>query len=148
MYLLDTNHCSFLIEGEPTIVERLRTLDNVLAATSIIVAGELWFMAHNSQQKTANLLRVQAFFRRIDVYLIDRSTAEIYGEFKTEILREFGPRERNRRGATQLGEIGLSENDLWIASTALRYSLTVVSTDSDFERMRQVRDFALESWVR
>ena len=42
----------------------------------------------------------------------------------------------------------VDEHDIWIAATALRYSLTVVSTDSDFERMRQVRAFNLESWVQ
>ncbi|MEH1795328.1 PIN domain-containing protein [Nostoc sp.] len=43
--------------------------------------------------------------------------------------------------------IGISENDLWIAATVLRHSLTLVSSDSDFERMRQVREISWESWV-
>jgi tRNA(fMet)-specific endonuclease VapC len=147
VYLLDTNHCTFLIEGVPTVINRLQEVGNALTATSVIVAGELLFMAQNSQQRTANLLKIQAFLQRIDVYPIDLAIAEIYGEFKTELIRQFGPREKSRRRTTKLGEIGISENDLWIAATALRHSLTVVSTDSDFERMRQVREFNLESWV-
>lgn len=147
MYLLDTNHCTFLIEGEPTVINHLQEVGNALTVTSIIVAGELQFMAQNSQQKTANLLKIRAFLQRIDVYSIDLAIAQIYGEFKTELIRQFGPREKSRRRTTKLGEIGISENDLWIAATALRHSLTVVSTDSDFERMRQVREFNLESWV-
>ena len=147
MYLLDTNHCTFLIEGEPTVINHLQEVGNALTVTSIIVAGELQFMAQNSQQKTANLLKIRAFLQRIDVYSIDLAIAQIYGEFKTELIRQFGPREKSRRRTTKLGEIGISENDLWIAATALRHSLTVVSTDSDFERMRQVREFNIESWV-
>jgi len=147
VYLLDTNHCTFLIEGEPTVINHLQEVGNALTVTSIIVAGELRFMAQNSQQKTANLLKIRAFLQRIDVYSIDLAIAQIYGEFKTELIRQFGPREKSRRRTTKLGEIGISENDLWIAATALRHSLTVVSTDSDFERMRQVREFNLESWV-
>lgn len=147
MYLLDTNHCTFLIEGEPTVINHLQEVGNALTVTSIIVAGELQFMAQNSQQKTANLLKIRAFLQRIDVYSIDLAIAQIYGEFKTELIRQFGPREKSRRRTTKLGEIGISENDLWIAATALRHSITVVSTDSDFERMRQVREFNLESWV-
>jgi tRNA(fMet)-specific endonuclease VapC len=147
VYLLDTNHCTFLIEGEPTVINHLQEVGNALTVTSIIVAGELQFMAQNSQQKTANLLKIRAFLQRIDVYSIDLAIAQIYGEFKTELIRQFGPREKSRRRTTKLGEIGISENDLWIAATALRHSLTVVSTDSDFERMRQVREFNLESWV-
>jgi len=147
VYLLDTNHCTFLIEGEPTVINHLQEVGNALTVTSIIVAGELQFMAQNSQQKTANLLKIRAFLQRIDVYSIDLAIAQIYGEFKTELIRQFGPREKSRRRTTKLGEIGISENDLWIAATALRHSLTVVSTDSDFERMRQVREFNIESWV-
>lgn len=78
---------------------------------------------------------------------IDLAIAQIYGEFKTELIRQFCPKEKSRRRRTKLGEIGISENALWIAATALRHSLTVVSTDSDFERMRQVREFNLETWV-
>lgn len=44
MYLLDTNHCSFLMEGVPSVVNHLRSLGQVQLATSIIVAGELHFI--------------------------------------------------------------------------------------------------------
>ncbi|WP_334989224.1 hypothetical protein [Nostoc sp.] len=54
MYLLDTNHCSFLMEGVPSVVNHLRSLGQVQLATSVIVAGKLHFMAQNSHQKAAN----------------------------------------------------------------------------------------------
>lgn len=54
---------------------------------------------------------------------------------------------KNKRKTTKLNTIGISENDLWIAATVLRHSLTLVSSDSDFERMRQVREISWESWV-
>jgi tRNA(fMet)-specific endonuclease VapC len=104
-------------------------------------------MAQNSQQKTANLMKIKAFLQRIDVYSIDNQTAEIYGDFKSEIIKQFGPKEKRKRQTTKLTEIGISENDLWIAATALRHSLIIVSCDSDFERMRQVREFSLENWI-
>ncbi|MBW4622852.1 MAG: type II toxin-antitoxin system VapC family toxin [Cyanosarcina radialis HA8281-LM2] len=147
MYLLDTNHCTFLIEGEPNVVEHLRSLGQTQIATSAIVAGELRFMARNSQHQTANLIKIGTFLQRIDVYPVDRSTAEIYGDFKSEIIKEFGPIEKARRKTTKLTDIGIGENDLWIAATAIRHSLTLVSTDRDFERMRQVKEFSLESWL-
>jgi tRNA(fMet)-specific endonuclease VapC len=147
VYLLDTNHCSFILEGEPAAIENFRRRANLTIATSVIVAGELKFMVQNSQQQAANLIKVQAFLQRIEVYPIDLAIANIYGEFKAELIRDFGPKERSRRKTTRLVELGISENDLWIAATAIRHSLTVVSCDSDFERMRQVREFSLESWV-
>ncbi|MFM6004833.1 MAG: type II toxin-antitoxin system VapC family toxin [Sphaerospermopsis kisseleviana] len=122
-------------------------MGKAIIATNAVVVGELRFMAQNSQQKTANILKIQAFLQRIDVYSIDSQTAEIYGDFKSEIIKQFGPKEKRKRQTTKLTEIGISENDLWIAATALRHSLTIVSCDSDFERMRQVREFSLENWV-
>jgi tRNA(fMet)-specific endonuclease VapC len=147
MYLLDTNHCTFLIEGDQKVVNDFRELGKVALATSVIAAGELRFMAQNSQQKTANLIKIRAFINRIDVYPIDDETAEIYGDFKSEIIKTFGPQEKNKRKTTQLQEIGIGENDLWIAATALRHSLILITSDSDFQRMRQVREFPVESWI-
>ncbi|WP_242051137.1 PIN domain-containing protein [Nostoc spongiaeforme] len=54
---------------------------------------------------------------------------------------------KTKRSTTQLNTIGISENDLWTAATALRHSLIIVSCDSDFERMQQVREISWESWV-
>ncbi|RUR78785.1 hypothetical protein PCC6912_35500 [Chlorogloeopsis fritschii PCC 6912] len=129
------------------MANHLRSLGQVPIATSVIVAGELRFMAQNSEQKAANLIKINAFLRRINLYGIDKETTEIYGDLKSEILKQFGPKKKSKRKTTKLNTIGISENDLWIAATALRHSLIVVSCDSDFERMRQVLKFTLESWV-
>lgn len=147
MYLLDTNHCSFLIEGEANVVNHFRSLGTVIVTTSVITAGELRYMAQNSQQKAANIIKVRAFLRRINVVPIDDETAEIYGDFKSELIKKFGLKEKSQRRTTKLSQIGIGENDLWIAATALRHSLIVVSCDTDFERMREVINFPLESWI-
>ncbi|AUB42514.1 putative nucleic acid-binding protein, containings PIN domain [Nostoc flagelliforme CCNUN1] len=39
MYLLDTNHCSFLIEGDLKVVNNFRERSEVIIATSAIVVG-------------------------------------------------------------------------------------------------------------
>jgi len=108
LYLLDTNHCSRIIQGDAVLLRRLQDLGKVP---------------------------------------VDRETADIYGQFKAEIITRFGPKERSRRRTTKIEQLGMSENDLWIASTALRHALTLVSTDSDFQRMREVKAFPLESWL-
>lgn len=104
-------------------------------------------MAQNSQQKAANIIKVRAFLQRINVVPIDDETAEIYGDFKSELIKRFGSKEKSQRRTTKLSQIGIGENDLWIAATALRHSLIVVSCDTDFERMREVINFPLESWI-
>jgi tRNA(fMet)-specific endonuclease VapC len=135
------------MEGVPSVANHLRSLGQVQLATSVIVAIELRFMAQNSQEKAANLIKINVFLRRINLYGIDKETTEIYGDFKSEIIKQFGAKEQTKRKTTKLHTIGISENDLWIAATALRHSLILVSCDSDFERMRQIREFSLQSWV-
>ncbi len=135
------------MEGVPSVANHLRSLGQVQLATSVIVAGELRFMAQNSQEKAANLIKINLFLRRINLYGIDKETTEIYGDFKSEIIKQFAAKDKNKRKTTKLHTIGISENDLWIAATAIRHSLIIVSCDSDFERMRQVREFSLQSWV-
>jgi tRNA(fMet)-specific endonuclease VapC len=146
MYLLDTNHCSFLIEGNTKVINQFQAKSDTIIATCAVVAGELRYMAQKSQQKTANLIKIQLFLRQIDIYAVDAQTAEIYGDFKVEIIKNFGPKEKRKRNNTTLLDIGISENDLWIVATALCHSMIVVSCDSDFARMRQVREFPLENW--
>jgi tRNA(fMet)-specific endonuclease VapC len=147
LYLLDTNHCSRIIFGDTTILPHVTEVGESQLATSIIVAGELIFMAQNSEQRATNVARVDFFLQDINLYFIDEETANIYGEFKAEIIARFGPRERSRRRRTRIEELGIHDNDLWIAATALRHNLVVVSSDSDFERMRQVRTFPWENWL-
>ncbi|MDZ8259567.1 type II toxin-antitoxin system VapC family toxin [Nostoc sp. ChiQUE01b] len=130
MYLLDTNHCSFLMEGVPSLVNHLRSLGQVQLATSVIVAGELRFMTQNSEQKAANLIKINAFLRRINLYGIDKETTEIYGDFKSEIIKQFGSKEKSKRRTTKLATIGISENDLWIAATG--YLINQLPTIPDF----------------
>jgi tRNA(fMet)-specific endonuclease VapC len=69
MYLLDTNHCSRLIEGHPEIIKRLTSLNDAPVATCAIVRGELMFMAYKSERKTENLDQVQGFLGDIDIQL-------------------------------------------------------------------------------
>jgi tRNA(fMet)-specific endonuclease VapC len=41
MYLLDTNHCSRIIQGEPNVLQAILSKQNAGVAISVIVQGEL-----------------------------------------------------------------------------------------------------------
>jgi len=147
MYLLDTTHCSRLLQGHPEVTRKLQQLGDVFVATCAIVCGELIFMAHKSQCRDENLRRVQEFFGDIQVYPVDEQTADIYGRLKCAILDRFGPREKAKRRKARTDKLGFSENDLWIAAIAKQHRLTVVSADGDFRRMREAADVSLETWL-
>ena len=38
-------------------------------------------------------------------------------------------------------------HDLWIAAVALQHNFTVISADSDFQRIIQVKALSVESWL-
>lgn len=148
MYLLDTNHCSRAILRDPDVLNRLADLERSLITINAIVEAELVYMAQNSQQKDRNLVLVRGFLQDIRIYPINSAIANIYGLFAAELLERFGPQDKSKRRKTKLSSLGIGEHDLWIACTAIYHSLTVVSNDSDFTRMREVRTFPLESWYR
>jgi tRNA(fMet)-specific endonuclease VapC len=147
MYLLDTNHCSRIIFGETNLIQQLELHNEAGVATSVIVRGELLYMAAKSQQTAANIQQVNDFLNTIDLYPINLSISDIYGDLKGKLINTFGPKEKAERRKFNIQTLGFGDNDLWIAATAIHYNLTIVSTDNDFRRIQQVYPFALESWV-
>jgi tRNA(fMet)-specific endonuclease VapC len=146
MYLLDTNHCSRITDGDVSVIQQLQAHTGMGVATSAIVRGELIYMAEKSRLRAENLQKIQEFLAIIDIYLIDQETADLYGQLKAAIFAQFAPKDRTKQRGVKINDLGFGDNDIWIAATALQYNLTVVSADSDFVRMRSVREFPLENW--
>lgn len=146
MYLLDTNHFSRLIQGDTAIRQRIAAIGEWNIAVSIITAGEVYYMAYHSERRQANLQHVKTYLANIGIYSLNEAIAELYGEFKSDLLRHYGPKNREKRRKTKIETIGISDNDLWIACTGIHRALIIVSKDQDFPRMQQVRSFPLESW--
>jgi len=146
MYLLDTNHCSYLLRKESTVYSRAIAISTENLATCVIVQGELFFMAENSGQKQQNLADVNDFLQYLRIYHTDENTAAVYGQLKAVLMEQFAPKEKSQRRRTKITDIGFDDNDLWIAAIALQHNLTLVSSDSDFQRLQTVRDLSLETW--
>lgn len=147
MYLLDTNHCSRIIQGDPIVLQAILSRRNAQVSLSVIVQGEMLFMAENSDRRTENLDQVQTFLKMFDLYPIDDATSRTYAQLKANLLKTFGPKDKKQRRTTRIQSLGLDDNDLWIAATALQYGLILVTADSDFTRIQQVCNLQLESWI-
>ncbi|MBE9205199.1 type II toxin-antitoxin system VapC family toxin [Nostoc sp. LEGE 06077] len=147
MYLLDTNHCSRIIFGDFNLIQQLQAHSEAGIATSVVVCGELLYMAAKSDQSIANLQQVRGFLDTIDIYPINLSISEVYGNLKGKLVNAFGPKEKAQRRNFNLQSLGFGDNDLWIAATTIYYNLTLVSTDNDFRRIQQVEMLTLESWL-
>jgi tRNA(fMet)-specific endonuclease VapC len=147
VYLLDTNHCSRIVNSDPELLRAVSEHEDEIISTCAIVSGELVFMAMRSERRESNLAKVERMLERIRIYPVDDPVAEHYGRLKHALQEHFGPRDRARRKAIRIEKLGFSENDLWIAAVAQAHGLTVVSADSDFRRMAEAVSLSVESWI-
>jgi len=147
MYLLDTNHCSRIILGDRSVIDRATQVGEQNLFTCTIVQGELVYMIEKSQRRETNLTVLNDFLQDIPIYRIDEQTAQIYGLLKSKIFNHFAPKDPSKRRKATLMTLGFGDNDLWIAAVAIQHRLILVSCDSDFQRMQEVQPHPLESWM-
>ena len=69
---------------------------------------------------------------------MDEITANLYGQIKASLFKQFAPKEKSKRRKTKIINLGFDDNELWITAIALQHQLTIVSADSDFTRIKQV----------
>jgi tRNA(fMet)-specific endonuclease VapC len=147
LYLLDTNHCSYIINGNFQVINALNIHGSESVGISIITYAELLYMTDKSQKAVENKIAVEAFLTHVDLYFIDEETAVIYSRLKASIFNYFGPKDKKKRRRTSMSNLGFTDHDLWIVATAIQHGLTLVSADSDFKRISQVQSFSWESWI-
>jgi tRNA(fMet)-specific endonuclease VapC len=86
---------------------------------------------------------------------VTKATRISYGALRASVFEKYAPNARRRSGlrpeqlidpATSQ-ELGIQENDLWIAAQAMEYNLVFVTNDK-MERIREVRaDLQIENWA-
>lgn len=146
-YLLDTNHCSYIINGNAQVINALNNRESSSIGISIITYAELLYMTEKSEKSGQNRVAIEAFLTHVDLYFIDEETAVIYSKIKAALFDRFGPKDKNKRRRTRMSDLGFTDHDLWIAATAMQHGLTLVSADSDFQRINQVQPFSWVSWI-
>lgn len=128
-YLLDTNILVAYLEGEHQVVETFKQLEKE-CHISVVSVSELMFGAYKSKSWMKNLERYADFLSGLSILAVNTDIAETNGLVKT-VLKEQG--------------ITLTDNDLWIASTAIYYRLTLVTRDQDFQRIKNFQ-LNIEMW--
>jgi tRNA(fMet)-specific endonuclease VapC len=162
-YLLDTNIVSYWFDGEclqnQAIVEHVTQLSKgTPLAISSITLGEIEFgLRVRSKEPSEFEAELQRFIldqlpQTLDV---TEATRIYYGSLRAQLFDRFAPAEKRRRGRRpeQLTnpvtgqELGIQENDLWIAAQAIEYNLVLVTNDA-LARIREVGgDLKIEDWT-
>jgi len=78
----------------------------------------------------------------VDLYFLDEETASIYSHLKAAVFNQFAPKDKSKRRNVSIESLGFGDHDLWIAATAIQHDSTLVSADSDFQRIYQVNPFS------
>ena len=116
-YLLDTNHCSYIINGDSQVIEALKNRASSTISVSIITYAELLYMAEKSGRVSENRKVVEALLTDVDVYLINEATAVTYSRLKASLFNCFAPKEKAKRRNVNASSLGFTDHDLWIVST-------------------------------
>ena len=124
-HLLDTDWTIDYFFDKNDAVARLTPLiDASQVATSIIVFGEVQEGLIDSPESTTRSKNYAELLARVPVLGLDERTALAYAALR-----------RSLRASGRL----MSDNDLWIASTALRHGLTLISRDRAFDRVPNLK---------
>ncbi len=131
--LFDTNAVSAAMAGQERLANYLDALgETTRLLTSVVVEGELRFglaRLPEGRRKERLALRLRDVLRTFhDILPISRDVAARYAAVKADLWARGRP---------------MTENDLWIASTAVAMGATLVTSDVSF---RDIHGLALADW--
>ena len=125
---MDSNVIVAAFAEDQGVLQKLGRTPTEQIFVPAVVLGELYFGALKSRRAEANLRRVEEFTTASNVLPVDAGTAQHYGEVRDGLRRIGRP---------------IPENDIWIAATALRHGLVLVTRDSHFDHVEGLR---VERW--
>ncbi|MFN8486400.1 MAG: type II toxin-antitoxin system VapC family toxin [Caldilineaceae bacterium] len=124
-FLLDTGIVLALFANDPAVVKQIEDAEEVFIPS--IVIGELYYGARKSGRVRENVARVDLFAEANVILICDTETCRWYGIVK-DLLHQKGS--------------AIPENDVWIAALALRHGLILVTQDSNFSEVTNLKTVA------
>lgn len=124
--LIDTNALIKLLARDPSL--RWKMGHDFRCFLSFISVGELYAGAHQSTRQASNIAEVQRICLEIPVLGWDMQVASEYGRIQAALRRKGTP---------------IPQNDIWIAATAIRHGMTLVTLDKHFTA---VQGLPVEIW--
>jgi len=152
-YLPDTNAASVLWDQRHREQSKIRgflqRVANAPTWISVVVLGEIEYgLKIVPQMDEDRHAEVRSQMARFSLILdVNKHTIEPYSDLRAALFKDYSP--RNRRGRlktkwpedlqerTSSKELGVQENDLWIAAQAIQYNLVLITGDH-MTRLRRV----------
>jgi len=117
-YLLDTNIIIDLFRGDSKAIALVNQIEVIYVP--VIVIGELYFGANRSNQLQKRTSEIEQLEKMVTILEISRTTAQIYGRIKEQLLVKGKP---------------IPENDIWIAAIAAENEMVLITRDGHFEQV-------------
>lgn len=114
-FLIDTNALIKLMARDPSL--RWRIGHNFRCFLSFISIGELYAGAHQSSRRASNLGEIQRICQEMPILPWDLEIADHYGRIHALLRAKGKP---------------IPQNDVWIAATAMRHGLALITLDQHF----------------
>ncbi len=131
-YLLDTNHIGLAVDRNSPVSQRIfeARLAGIRLGTCLPVLCEIEAGMRQVRGKAKYERDLNHLLLQLRLWPIDRKTSRIYGDVYMELRRA--------------GRV-LSQVDIMIAALARQMSLTILTTDRDFEALPDIRT---ENWSK
>jgi tRNA(fMet)-specific endonuclease VapC len=145
VYLLDTNAASALWDGynphHQDMIDFIKSIggEDYVYISRIVVAeieyGHKVFLSSDVKRREVIENAMKAF----KVREVDRHTTGPYSDIRAALFQEFGQKDKrgkikkrwpeNLVDQTTAKELGIQENDLWMAAIAVQYKMILVTED-------------------
>jgi len=122
--LIDTNVIVKIFRGDNDTEQILDNINPEEIFISVISLGELYYGALKSSKSEENIKIINEFTSFYKVLKLNSAVSFCYSEIKNKV---------HKSGFT------LPENDLWIAATAIKNDLTVITYDKHFENIPDIK---------
>lgn len=129
-YLLDTNTCIYLLNGNFLLEKKVEEIGVYSLALSNCVLAELYFGAYNSKRVEENLKRIDLFKKNLAILTDSESSAMLFGKIKADL-----------KSKSKI----IEDLDILIASIAIADNCILVTNNTDhFERVGELQ---IENWL-
>lgn len=111
------------MEGDEGAVRLVRSCEVVLMAVPVIAELRYGFLAGSKGKRNEAFLMKFLDEPRVSTLVCDDETTRLYAQLKLQLKRQGTP---------------IPINDVWIASLVLQHGATLLTRDSDFDRLPQL----------
>ena len=130
-YLLDTNTCVYLLNGNESLKKKVGEIGVYSLSVSNSVLAELYFGAYRSKKIEENLKRIEVFKKNLTILSDSEESARLFGKMKADLMSN--------------GAI-IEDFDILIASVATSNNCILVTNNTEhFERIEGLK---IQNWTR